>query len=181
MLEKVIEEQEKKNEEKKDEEMKDEVEEGEGKENNGKKEVNEDLQREDAGIFNNLKSILKFLACLSPIIDNYSIINVFKQFLNLSIDLQKQTESRNGIAEEIFYNTLISLPYLLSNDSSEEIINHCNDLLEIASNFEIKEGAKSISLLQPFDSKLNNFSDQLPYSPEKMINVIYPSLLALQG
>lgn len=161
--------------------MKDEVEEGEGKENNGKKEVNEDLQREDAGIFNNLKSILKFLACLSPIIDNYSIINVFKQFLNLSIDLQKQTESRNGIAEEIFYNTLISLPYLLSNDSSEEIINHCNDLLEIASNFEIKEGAKSISLLQPFDSKLNNFSDQLPYSPEKMINVIYPSLLALQG
>ncbi|CUM45239.1 uncharacterized protein AC631_02533 [Debaryomyces fabryi] len=187
LLDKISEEQEKKNEENKDEEMKDEVDENEGKEKEKeakeiKKEENkEEILQEDAGVFNNLKSILKFLACLSPIIDNYSVINVFKQFLNLSIDLQKQSETRNGIAEEIFYNTLISVPYLLSNDTSEEAINHCNDLLEIASNFRIKDGAKTISLLQPFDSKLNNFSDKLPYNPEKMINVIYPSLVALQG
>lgn len=172
LLNKVNEEQ-----ESKDEEMSEENEENK----DGKKEQKDVDQTEDAGVFNNLKSVLKFLACLSPIIDNYSIITVFKQFLSLSIDLQKQTTKRNGIAEEIFYNTLVSIPYLLSNDSSEVMINHCNDLLEIASNFEIQGSDKSISLLQPFDSKLNNFADSLPYQPVKMIDIIYPSLLDLQG
>lgn len=147
------------------------------------KDAKDDAFNEDAGIFNNLKSILKFLATLSPIISDYSIINVFKQFLSVSIDLQDSDENRNGVAEEIFYNVLIALPYLLSNDFSDEMIKHVNDLVELGHKFNIKDKDESnqISIWEPFDSKSGNFDDELPYHLKKMINLILPSIVKLQG
>lgn len=155
------------------------------KENEGKEISENDRFIEDAGIFNNLKSILKFLATLSPIINDYSIINVFKQFLNLSIELQEKTENnkRNGIAEELYFNVLIALPYLLSNDFSDEMVSHVNDLIEISTNFKVDESNEllKISILEPFDPKINNFKSELPYELKKMVNLVLPSLLKLQG
>ncbi|CAK7893047.1 nuclear cap-binding protein complex subunit 1 [[Candida] anglica] len=138
---------------------------------------------EYAGSFNNLKSILKFLACLSPIISNYSIVDVFKQFLKLSIELQDSTpEVRNGLAEEIYYNTLVSLPYLLCNDFSSTMKDHCNDLLALASDFKHKDNVSYTSkVFEPFNLKGSNFSDNLPYKPKNIISLIYPALLTLQG
>jgi nuclear cap-binding protein subunit 1 len=134
---------------------------------------------EDAGVFNNIKSILKFLAALTPIIDNYSIVNIFKQFLTLAMDLQNQTpEERNGLAQGIYYNVLVSIPYLFSNEFSPEIIEKANSLLDLAQDFKIVEVSSNL-LLQPFDSKLENY--QLPYEPKKIIDLILPSLVKLQG
>lgn len=138
-------------------------------------------EHEFAGIFNNIKSILKFLATLSPIINDYSIINVFKQFLNLSIELQNASDSsRIGVAEEIYFNVLIAVPYLLSNDFSEEMIGHVNELIELAKTFNLPNN-EQISILEPFDSKLSNFIDELPYKLKKMVNLILASLIKLQG
>ena len=136
-------------------------------------------KREDAGVFNNIKSILKFLSVLSPIIDDYAIINVYSQFLQFAIDLQTQTgqEKRNGIAQEIFYNTLVAMPYLLSNDKSEEVKGHLNDLIELAGKFPIVE-PETNKLIQPFDSKMDNLD--IPYTPKKLVDLILPSLKALQ-
>ncbi|KAK6459140.1 GCR3 protein [Scheffersomyces xylosifermentans] len=134
---------------------------------------------EDAGTFNNLKSILKFLATLAPIIESYSIVNLYKQFLTLAIELQDSTpEIRNGIAQEIFYNVLIAIPYLLSNDNSEELIDRVNELVELAKDFKVVEISSNV-LLQPFDSKLENY--KLPYEPVKMIDLIYKAISDLQG
>ncbi|KAK6462478.1 GCR3 protein [Scheffersomyces coipomensis] len=142
-----------------------------------------DTNEENAGVFNNIKSILKFLATLSPIIENYSIINIFKQFLQLSIDLQDLTpETRSGIAQEIYYNVLISIPYILSNESEnsqEKLIALIDtELVDLAKSFKIVEH-KSNSLIQPFDSKLNNY--ELPYQPKKLIELILPAILELQA
>ncbi|CAK9435758.1 uncharacterized protein LODBEIA_P04580 [Lodderomyces beijingensis] len=135
-------------------------------------------KREDAGAFNSIKSILKFLSALSPIIDDYAIINVFTQFLQYAIDLQTQSgDKRHGIAQEIYYNTLISVPYLLSNDKSEEIRGHMNDLIELAEKFPIVE-PESHKMLQPFDTKMENL--EIPYEPKKLIDLILPSLKVLQ-
>ncbi|CUM65398.1 uncharacterized protein PRCAT00003034001 [Priceomyces carsonii] len=141
--------------------------------------LNGDRHDEDAGAFNNIKSVLKFLATLSPLIEDFSIIKVFKQFLELAIQLQESTaEKRNGTAEEIYFNTLIALPYLFCNDFSAEMINNVNDLIEISKAFNIVHTSSNL-LLQAFDGKLGNYD--IPYEPKQMIDLILPSLLVLQG
>lgn len=136
---------------------------------------------EDAGVFNNIKSVLKFIASLLPIVEIESIINVFEQFINLAIELQDKADARCGIAEEIFYNSLMAIPYLLSNNFSQDMIDKCNDLLALAEKFQIYEGEKEMSALYPFDVKLLNFTNNLPYDPKKMVNLVFPALKTLQG
>lgn len=136
---------------------------------------------EDAGLFNNIKAILKFLAALAPIIDNYLVVTVFRQFLTLAVDLQKASERRSGTAEQLFYNVLVAAPYLLCNDVSDEMVAHLNDLVELAGTFETADAESTVSILQPFDSRLSNFAGKLPYEPRKIVNLILPSLVALQG
>ncbi|OBA19241.1 hypothetical protein METBIDRAFT_33442 [Metschnikowia bicuspidata var. bicuspidata NRRL YB-4993] len=143
--------------------------------------VSEDV--ETAGIFNDLKSIFKFLAALSPIIEDNSVVNIFKQFLNTAIDLQNSSTTRSGLAEEIFYNVLVATPYLFANDYSSLTMNTANDLLELAHKFTVVESdtSRTISILEPFDSKNANFIENMPYKPQKIVNLILPALESLQG
>lgn len=141
-------------------------------------------QQEFAGLFNNLKSILKFLACLSPIIENFAIVDLFKQFLNLSFDLQAASDaegkSRNGIAEEIYYNTLIALPYLLSNDFGGDMKSKCDELVELAGRAKYHTETRESALFSPFYGKGSNFADDMPYKPKDIISLIYPAILEIQ-
>ena len=141
-------------------------------------EVQEDISREHAGVFNNIKSILKFFGAISPIVEDYSVINVLKQFLQFAIDMQSESDKRNGIAQEIYYNVLIATPYLLSNDKSEELHGYLNDIIELADKFPIIEPESNI-LIQPFDNKMDNL--EIPYQPKKMVNLILPALKQLQA
>ncbi|KAG5417592.1 GCR3 [Candida metapsilosis] len=142
-------------------------------------EVQEDTSRENAGIFNNIKSVLKFFGAISPIVEDYSVVNVLKQLLQFAIDLQSESsEKRNGIAQELFYNVLIATPYLLGNDKSEELHGYLNDVIELADKFPIIE-PESNTLIQPFDNKMENF--EIPYQPKKMVNLILPALKQLQA
>ncbi|CCG21035.1 Gcr3 protein [Candida orthopsilosis Co 90-125] len=141
-------------------------------------EVQADTSRENAGVLNNIKSILKFFGAISPIIDDYSVVNVLKQLLQFAIDLQGGSEKRNGIAQEIYYNVLIATPYLLSNDKSEELHGYLNDIIELADKFPIIE-PDSNTLIQPFDNKMENF--EIPYQPKKMVSLILPALKKLQA
>lgn len=138
------------------------------------------LQSENAGIFNDLKSILKFLAALSPIIESNSVATVLKQFLQTAIDLQDASAVRSGVAEEIYYNVLIATPYLFANGFNEQIVEQANEIVGLAEKFSIRELDQSISILEPFDTKGANFVDKLPYKPQKLINLIGPALMALQ-
>lgn len=138
---------------------------------------------EDAGVFNDLKSVLKFLATLSPIIEPGSVANILKQLLSAAIDLQGALADRNGTAEEIFYNVLISTPYLFANDFSQDTVDLANEIVDLAHSFKIVEldPERTISILEPFDAKNSNFSDKLPYKPQKIINLILGALVNLQG
>lgn len=138
---------------------------------------------EDAGVFNNLKSVLKFLATLSPIIEAGSVANILKQLLSTAIELQNALSDRNGTAEEIFYNVLISTPYLFANDFSQATVDLANEIVDQAHSFKIVEldPERTVSILEPFDAKNSNFSDKLPYKPQKIINLILGALVSLQG
>ncbi|EGW30915.1 uncharacterized protein SPAPADRAFT_52107 [Spathaspora passalidarum NRRL Y-27907] len=139
-------------------------------------EIKEGFDKEGAGVFNDIKCVLKFFSSLAPIIEGYGIVNIFSQLLQFAIDLQESTPKRHGIAQEIYYNVLISVPYLLSNDKSPEILEKIDSIIELAKKFNIVE-TESV-LLQPFDSRLGNY--ELPYVPKKLINLILPSLSTLQ-
>ncbi|KAI5957951.1 GCR3 [Candida theae] len=141
-------------------------------------EAQQDSSRENAGVFNNIKSVLKFLGAISPIVEDYSVVNVLKQFLQFAIDLQSGSDKRNGIAQEIYYNVLIATPYLLSNDKSEELHGYLNDIIELADMFPLIE-PDSNTLVQPFDNKMDNF--EIPYHPKKMVNLVLPALKQLQA
>lgn len=138
---------------------------------------------ENAGVFNDLKSVFKFLAALAPIIEEGAVSAILKLFLQAAIDLQNSTDARNGTAEEIFYNVLIATPYLFANDFSQGTIDQANDIVTLAAMFKIVEldPERTISILEPFDLKNGNFADSLPYKPQKIINLILPALHTLQG
>lgn len=143
----------------------------------------DEKQAEDAGVFNDLKSVFKFFAALNPIIENHAVAAILKSFLSAAVDLQNASpDVRLGTAEEIFYNVLISVPYLFANSFSEDDMNDANSVLEIADKFpKVEHGSdKTVSILEPFDSKQGNFADQLPYNPQKIISLILPALKALQ-
>lgn len=145
-------------------------------------ETREEKQAEDAGVFNDLKSVFKFLGALNPIIADKAVLNLLKQLLNTAIELQNASgDKRNGLAEEIFYNVLIATPYLLANDFSEETVAEANEIVELAAQFKIvEENERSVSVLEPFDSKHKNFIEELPYKPRKLITLILPAITALQ-
>lgn len=146
-------------------------------------ETREEKQAEEAGVFNDLKSVFKFLGALNPIISENAVSSLFKQLLTTAVELQTNSgEKRNGIAEEIFYNVLIATPYLLANDFSESTIQAANEILELAATFQIVESddERSVTVLEPFDPKHKNFIDELPYKPRKLITLILPALVALQ-
>jgi len=135
------------------------------------------LDSQEGSVFNDIKNILKFLSTLTPIIEDNGIIQIFKQFLNFAIELQEQTEVRNGLAQEIYYNVLIAIPYVLSNDNSDDLKKSINELIELARNFKIV--AESATVLLPFDTRMGNF--ELPYIPKQMVDLILPALIKLQN
>lgn len=137
-------------------------------------------QSENAGIFNDLKSILKFLASLAPIIDNNAVGTVLKQFMQTAIDLQEASSSRCGVAEALYYNVLLAVPYLFANEFSALTIEQANEVVELSQKFSIREQENSTAILEPFDTKGPNFVNDLPYQPQKIINLIGPAILSLQ-
>lgn len=137
-------------------------------------------QSENAGIFNDLKSILKFLATLAPIIDNNAVGTALKQFLQTAIELQEASSSRCGVAEALYYNVLLATPYLFANEFSALTIVQANEVVELSQKFPIRGQEHTTAILEPFDTKGPNFVNELPYQPQKIINLIGPAITSLQ-
>lgn len=133
-----------------------------------------------AGVFNDLKSVFSFLAALLPIIEKDAVGTILKQLLASAVQVQQSSTGRNGIAEEIYYNVLMATPYLFVNDKTEAAKAQANEIVEKAEQFVV-DADKSLGVLEPFDAKNGNFSELLPYHPQKLVNLILPAIKALQG
>lgn len=113
----------------------------------------------DTGPWNKIKLILRFLATLSPMLLNDELISIFKDFLQLSIDLnQSDTNKRNPLSEALYTNTLLNIPYLFFfNRNDDDLKQKVGSLLEfVEDNYKVK--STDINLLReynngaPFDS-----------------------------
>jgi nuclear cap-binding protein subunit 1 len=125
----------------------------------------------ETGPWNRLKLILRLLSTLSFIINEESITKIHTQLIKLAIDLQSASpERRNPLAEAIYYNTLISIPYLFIYENKNEVlISAVKELLELAEGFKIVES--SVTITKPF----SEFAHQL-YESKELITLILPAI-----
>lgn len=124
----------------------------------------------DTGPWNKIKLILRFLATLSPMLLNRELISLFKDFLQLAVELNNiDASKRNALAEAIYTNTLINIPYLFFyNKNDEELKSLVTELLEFAeSNFSIK--STDINLLR-------EYNEGAPYESAELVQLILPNV-----
>ncbi|CCF57928.1 hypothetical protein KAFR_0D02800 [Kazachstania africana CBS 2517] len=77
----------------------------------------------EGGPWNATKQILRLLSILSPLLYHDDLITIYKNLLNLSINLNNvHKQTRNPLSELIFHNTLLNIPYLFIFERSDEIL-----------------------------------------------------------
>ena len=99
------------------------------------------LESNDTGPWNKIKLLVRFLSLLSPIILNDDIINIYSQLFNLAVELNNlDPEKRNPLAEAIYTNTLVDIPYLFYfNKSDEDLQSKVDQLVSnIETSFKVK-------------------------------------------
>lgn len=128
----------------------------------------------ETGIWNKIKLVLRLLSCLSFIIGHDDLIKIYKQFLNLAIELQNSKETRSPLGEAIFYNTLISVPYLLIfNDDAEKSelkSKISSELITLAETFQLRSD-EDFTITMPY---LEN--TKAPYDSKNIAKLILPAL-----
>ena len=89
-------------------------------------------------------SIIRMLCLLIDIIeDSDYLIKLMQDLLEFSINLQSNKEDKSKLADLIFYEITITIPYLLINNlDNEELREKCNELIEISKKYEVKENNK---------------------------------------
>lgn len=161
---------------------------------NAKAEAFNEKNSNDTGPWNKLKLVLRFFATLTALISKESILKVFQQHLDVAIELQKQYgDKRCPLAEALYYNTLISIPYLIIfNDADETFKDQIREqLLQRASEFKVSAENDSVELIKPFyNSKSTEQQQQqqkqqdgsqfaLPYEPKLLISTVLPAIKEL--
>lgn len=134
--------------------------------------VNElNLESNETGPWNKIKLLIRFLSLLSPILLNDDIINIYSQLFNLAVELnQLDAEKRNPLAEAIYTNTLVNIPYLFYlNRTDTELQSKVDQLVSnIETNFKVH--ATDISLLHEYNSAAT------PYDIVELPQVALPNV-----
>lgn len=120
----------------------------------------------DSDNLNHIKNILKFLCSLSPILEDGALKSILLQFFTLCNEL----DAGSFVAQEIFYNTLIVLPYLTSFDGDN--ISLIRELLEKAESFVPDH--KNVLLYSFFHDKKGNV--KTPYHQTPLADLIFPAV-----
>lgn len=131
---------------------------------------NFEVTSNETGPWNRSKLILRFLATLSPILIHDDIINVFKSFFELSIELRnRDLTKRNPLSEAIYTNTLLNIPYLfIFNRQNESLQSKVEDLIAfVESNY---------SVLTTDIEILKEYNRNSPYPSLELVQVALPNV-----
>ncbi|KAH3688547.1 hypothetical protein WICPIJ_000468 [Wickerhamomyces pijperi] len=128
------------------------------------------------GVWDTIKLVLRLLSSLSFIIDHDDLIKIHKQFLNLAIELQSNKDQRSPLGEAIYYNTLISVPYLLvycAEETKAELKSKIfAELISLAERFNVKSSA-AFTITHPYLE-----TTQAAYESKNIAELILPALKA---
>ncbi|CCK70484.1 Sto1p KNAG_0E02230 [Huiozyma naganishii CBS 8797] len=129
-----------------------------------------ELESNDTGCWNKIKLIMRFLSLLSPILLVDDIITLYKKLFDLAIELNNlDSEKRNPLAEEIYTNTMLNVPYLFYfSRSNENLKEKTNELITyVESNFTIRSTNFDILREYNFDS---------PYNIAELPQIVLPNV-----
>lgn len=123
--------------------------------------------------WNRVVLIIRFLALLNSVIDDYDdvVVKLMRQLIELAIELQNSNSERCGLAEMIYYDTILSLPYLLVNDKdNENLKSKVFEIIQTSKQFDIKfVSAEEEKIFKPFgkndDRSCVSFQDILKDAP----------------
>lgn len=101
--------------------------------------------------WNRVFMILRMFGLLVRIIDDFDEVFRFaERLLEFAHNLQSSQDERSKLAELIYYETTLSIPYLVVNDSSnEELRQKCEQLINTAKTFGVKSTEKTDSFYRP--------------------------------
>ncbi|ODV84610.1 hypothetical protein CANARDRAFT_8592 [[Candida] arabinofermentans NRRL YB-2248] len=131
----------------------------------------------ECGWVTRVKQIVRFLISISGVIASGldKSIDVVNEFLKLAVELQHGTEVRTPLAELLYVDMVLSIPFIYAtirdlnqNDGDRD---QCEKLLETARGFEIR-CEKGNPLLMHFGA-----GDSKPYQSKLLIDLILPSVV----
>lgn len=112
--------------------------------------------------------IIRMLGLLVDIIEDFDVVvKMIQQLLEFAVELQNSKTERCGLAELIYYELTISIPYLIINSSNNsELKDKCKELLAISKNFNVKDFSELESgLYNPIAIGSVKFCDVLKNAP----------------
>lgn len=136
--------------------------------------VGEDSEKQmSAGLtWNRVVLCLRMLALLTPVIaDVGSVIGVVKKLLEHAVKLQSVSDRRVGVAELLYNELLLTLPYFVANvkdgdADKEELKSALRECIEVARGFAVRDAAdheyqpvKSDEMSEPFSNQLKRLPD----------------------
>ncbi|KAK9249083.1 MIF4G like-domain-containing protein [Lipomyces tetrasporus] len=127
----------------------------------------------NSGDWNKVKLVLRFLIVLKPIISNFEVIFGFiGRLLEKAIELKRLSARRSALAEELYRVVLLSLPYLVVSDSSDETKEKSTALFERSKDYKYSAD-KAGELLNPF------VDGEAPYKVSDSLELLQTQLISL--
>ncbi|KAK7205430.1 MIF4G like-domain-containing protein [Myxozyma melibiosi] len=127
----------------------------------------------DAGEWNNVKLLFRFLLFLSPMTTNPDVLyDLLDSLLTKAIEL-KEKSSKSVAAYEIYRLVLLTIPYIAIADPADAHKEWSAALLDKAKTFNYAS-SKSSELLNPF------VDEEAPYKVSDTLDLLLPQLEALK-
>ncbi|CAI8510140.1 Nuclear cap-binding protein complex subunit 1 [Pichia kudriavzevii] len=119
--------------------------------------------------WNRVILIFRMFGLLSPMIQDFeSIVKLAKDLIDYSIQLQNGSEERVALAELLYYEMLISLPYCLANEKGNKCKEQLKKIIESAKQFNVRvsEGDEKFKPIVQDAGELVAMSEILKDTPQ---------------
>jgi len=127
----------------------------------------------DEGQWTKLKLFLRFVVCLSPIVEGDGIVNLLMTIIERACAIQASQAPRNSpLAEDLYVSVLLALPYYVVSDATKA--DEAKMILEHSKQFEIQPDP-SIELLKPFTGQ------EVPYASQEFVHLVKNAVESMAG
>ncbi|KAG7813450.1 hypothetical protein KL921_000996 [Ogataea angusta] len=130
------------------------------------------LESSECGVITRLKLLLRLVAVLSPMMVSADpITKTYEQLLELAVELQENSAQRVAVAQLLYFNVLVSVPYHFAVQKDEGFWDR---VLEIARKFKL------VDISEEIQANYRHFKpSNRPYEAKELVKLTLPALEAV--